>query len=67
MQYAILSAENPAALTDSVSAYLEEGWEPLGGLAVDRTTSGGARFFQALAKQESSTLKLPRAEKCAKR
>lgn len=46
MEYIIVKADNYLELTSSVKEYINKGWRPQGGIAVD----GYTHFYQAMVK-----------------
>ncbi len=61
IKYAIAGAPTAAILAEAVSAGIQQGWEPLGGIQVGEglvEADGGKeevtqRFFQAMVKRET--------------
>jgi len=53
MQYMVIEAKDDAQeLDEAVNQQIEEGWEPLGGVAVGYSTdSGNWWFYQAMVKR----------------
>ena len=66
IKYAIAGAPTAAILAEAVSAGIQQGWEPLGGVQVGEATveadSGKQevtqRFFQAMVKRETIVMGL---------
>jgi hypothetical protein len=52
IKYRIVRASNPNSVVDEVNTLLEDGWVPLGGIAVRPTTQWSEReYVQALTKE----------------
>ena len=49
MKYKILSQGSRVALVNEVEEYIEQGWEPLGGVSV--VGYQGVQYFQAMIKR----------------
>ena len=64
IKYAIAGAATADVLAEAVSAGIQQGWEPLGGVQVASATiadDGGEttqRFFQAMVKRETIVMAL---------
>ena len=60
--YAIAGAPTAAILAEAVSAGIQQGWEPLGGVQVGEADGGKdevtQRFFQAMVKRETIVMQL---------
>jgi hypothetical protein len=54
--YKVVVAKSRPRLQDKVRALMEKGWQPLGGVAVERDPVIGKRraFFQAMVKTRSA-------------
>jgi hypothetical protein len=52
MKYLIVEATSAQALQQNVQKYLDDGWQPLGGLAVATYGMGQWWYYQALFKRE---------------
>lgn len=68
MKYTVVSYGDKTKFIDEVNKYLSEGWQCIGGVAIDRQTSEGrsrAVFHQAMVKEEyvNPTDLLPMSEK----
>lgn len=53
MKYLIVEATSAGVLQEKVQQYIDEGWEPLGGLSVATYAAGAWWYYQALIKRES--------------
>jgi len=53
MKYLIAEATSVRALQEKVQQYIEQGWEPLGGLSVATYGAGAWWYYQALIKREN--------------
>ena len=53
MKYLIAEATSVRALQENVQQYIEQGWEPLGGLSVATYGAGAWWYYQALIKREN--------------
>lgn len=65
IKYAIAGAPTAAILAEAVSAGIQQGWEPLGGVQVGEADDGSGekqqvtqRFFQAMVKRETIVVAL---------
>ena len=69
IKYAIAGAPTAAILAEAVSAGIQQGWEPLGGIQVGEATVEAdtgkgekqtvtQRFFQAMVKRETIVMAL---------
>lgn len=54
MKYLIAEANSARDLQAKVQHYIEEGWEPLGGLSVATYAAGAWWYYQALIKRENA-------------
>lgn len=52
MKYMIVEATSAQILQEKVQQYIDEGWEPLGGLSVATYGAGAWWYYQALIKHE---------------
>jgi hypothetical protein len=52
MQYCVVEANSASALEQEVQTRLDEGWEPLGGVAVATYAAGAWWYYQALVRSE---------------
>jgi hypothetical protein len=53
LKYLIAEANSAPVLQEKVQEYLEQGWEPLGGVSVATYGAGTWWYYQALIKRES--------------
>lgn len=53
MEYLIAEAQSAQLLQEKVQQYLDEGWEPLGGLSVATYAAGAWWYYQALIKRKN--------------
>jgi hypothetical protein len=53
MKYLIAEANSAHALQEKVQQYIEQGWEPLGGVSVATYGAGTWWYYQALVKREN--------------
>jgi uncharacterized protein DUF1737 len=53
MKYLIAEANSARVLQEKVQQYIEQGWEPLGGVSVATYGAGTWWYYQALIKRES--------------
>lgn len=55
MKYLIVEATSARGLQEKVQQHIDEGWEPLGGLAVATYGAGAWWYYQALIKRENAS------------
>jgi len=55
MKYLVVEAASALVLQAKVQQYLDQGWEPLGGLSVATYGAGAWWYYQALIKREDSS------------
>ena len=55
MKYLIAEANSARDLQAKVQQYIEQGWEPIGGLSVATYGVGSWWYYQALIKRENSS------------
>jgi len=55
MKYLIAEANSARDLQAKVQQYIEQGWEPIGGLSVATFGVGNWWYYQALIKRENSS------------
>jgi hypothetical protein len=53
MKYLIVEATSARGLQEKVQQYIDEGWEPLGGLSVATYGAGAWWYYQAITKPEN--------------
>ena len=59
MQYAILEKTDPQRLVDSVKAFIADGWEPCGGVALGQPQGRTqVLFYQAMMKRPEVAISL---------
>lgn len=54
MEYRIVHAASPSALEGAVNTAIEDGWLPIGGVAIEVTSS--TTFYQAMTRDSSFVL-----------
>ena len=54
MQYIVISATEIDELIKEVNDNIQQGWEPIGGVAIDSSSSNGktSKYFQSLVKKQ---------------
>ena len=52
MKYRVVKENTYWALTMEVNNYIKEGWEPQGGISIERYGEISAYYFQAMIKRE---------------
>lgn len=52
MKYRVISESYPWELEKKVNEFIKEGWEPQGGIAIERYGEISAYYFQAMIKRE---------------